>query len=368
MKILFAGLGNLSSQVFDLFVLRAKPGDQFLVAGRNQAYIQERCRWTHSAALHLGKSIHVDTTSMDVWNIDQMSHIISAFQPDVIFSSMAMLSATSVSRQIPDALSQQLQKAQGAWMPITLAPLYKLMQAVQQTRRKIIVLNAAAPDNLHPVLAKVGLAPTSGIGNLANTISPLRQAIATQLHQSVEHIQIFFFAHADVSQMLRSGTTGGVPFHLTAFSRGEDITSQLDIPALFRTLPLTLKHEYTQLLTAATAATILETLTTENSAITHAPGPDGLPGTYPIQRKAQGIEVILPPGLTREEAIRINQDGLRMNGIESIADDGTVHFSEKHAAVLQNMLGYDCKRLPLSEVENRAHELLTKYNAFISRH
>jgi hypothetical protein len=31
MRILFVGLGNLGSQVFDLFVLRAQRGDQFLV-------------------------------------------------------------------------------------------------------------------------------------------------------------------------------------------------------------------------------------------------------------------------------------------------------------------------------------------------
>jgi hypothetical protein len=35
MKILFVGLGNLGSQVFDLFLLRSTNDQQFLVAGRN---------------------------------------------------------------------------------------------------------------------------------------------------------------------------------------------------------------------------------------------------------------------------------------------------------------------------------------------
>ncbi len=361
MKILFVGFGNLGAQVFDLFVLRAKRGDQFLVGGRNLNYLRERTRWTAAAAFQLGTPVNIDVTEMDVCNIDQTAQTISSFKPDLIFSSVTLLPSARIS-QLPPPLFERLAQAKGGpWLPTTLALVYRLMLAVRETGLKITVLNAGTPDNSHEILSKVGLAPSSGIGNIGLTVPPLKKAIAEQLHKSLEQIEVLFFAHTYVVQSLRTGTTGGAPFHLTAFVDGEDTTAQLDLPTLFRTLPATLEHEYTQLLTAASAATIFEVITATPSVIVHAPGPNGLPGGYPIQKGSQGIEVVLPHGFTLEEAIRINQGGQKLEGIERIDKDGTVYFTEANMAILKEVLGYECRRMPLAEVEGWARELRAKY-------
>ncbi len=361
MKILFVGLGNLGSQVFDVFVLRAKRGDQFLVVGRNQEYLRERVCWTAAAALQLGVPVQVDTAYLDVWNIDQTAQTITTFKPDVIFSSVSILPSATISH-LPSPHFERLTQARGGpWLPTTLVLVYKLMLAVKETGLKTIMLNGGTPDNSHEVLAKVGLAPTSGIGNIALTIPPLKQAIAEQLCRPLEQVEILFFAHSYVVQSLRMGTTGGAPFHLAALVDGEDVTSQLDLSALFSRLPATLQHEYTQLLTAASAATVFDALTTDTSTIVHAPGPNGLPGGYPVQVGKQGLEVVLPQGLTLDEAIRINQGGQRLDGIERIDDDGTVYFAERNMAILKETLDYECLRMPLSEVEERARELRERY-------
>ncbi len=367
MRILFVGLGNLGSQVFDLFALRAKAGDQFLIAGRNLDYLRERANWTTSAALQLGTSIKVTTTFMDVWNIDQAAQTISQFKPDVIFSSVTILPSASISR-LPFPLFQKLVQAQGGpWLPTTLALLYKLMQAVKETGLKINVLNGGTPDNSHEILSKIGLAPACGIGNIALTILPLKQAIAEQLHRPLEQAEVLFFAHSYVVQSLRKGTPGGAPFHLSAFVDGEDVAAQLDLPTLFNTLPATLEHEYTQLLTAASAATVFDALTTNISAVVHAPGPRGLPGGYPVRVGKQGLEVVLPQDLSLDEAIRINQEGQRLDGVERIDDDGTVHFVERNMAILKETLGYECLSMTLAEVEGRAKELHARFLALASK-
>src|SRR5579859_2908802 len=363
MRVLFVGLGNLGAQVLDLFVLRAKGEHQFLVGGRNLDALGERCRWTASAALQLGFSVQVDATFMDVCNIDQTAQTIAIFKPDVIFSSVTALRSAVIS-QLPRPLFERLKEARGGpWMPTSLVLVSKLMQAVKETGLKMIVLNTASPDNAHAVLEKVGLAPTSGIGNLAIAIAPMKQAIATQLHRPLEQVEVRFFAHNYAFQRLRGGTIDGAPFHLTVFVNGEDVTTQLDLTALLSTLPLTLEHEYTQLLTAATAATIFDVLTTKTATIVHAPGPNGLPGAYPVHMGKQGLEVVLPQGLTLEDAIRINQEGQRLDGIEKIDPDGTVSFVEENMAILKQVLGYDCRHMPLSEVEYWAQELQARYKA-----
>jgi hypothetical protein len=315
----------------------------------------------------MGTLVNIDVTLMDVWNIDQTAQTISSFKPDVIFSSVTLLPSASISH-LPPPLFERLAHAKGGpWLPTTLALVYRLMQAVRETGLKIPVLNGGTPDNSHEALSKVGLAPTSGIGNIGLTVPPLKKAIADQLYRPLEQIEVLFFAHTYVVQSLRTGTTGGGPFHLTAFVGGVDTTAQLDLPALFRTLPATLEHEYTQLLTAASAATVVEVVTTTPAVVVHAPGPNGLPGGYPIQRGSQGIEVVLPDGLALEEAIRINQGGQKLEGIERIDEDGTVYFTERNMAILKEVLGYECRRMPLSEVEQWARELRARYLELVNR-
>ncbi len=364
MKILFVGLGNLGSQVFDLFVLRAQKGDQFLVGGRNLAYLNERANWTAAAVLQLGLQVQVETTYMDVWNIEQTAQTIAAFQPEVIFSAVTVQRSSIIS-QLPQPYFEQLAKAKsGPWMPLTLVLVYKLMQAVKQTGLPITVLNGGSPDNAHAVLGKVGLAPTSGIGNVALAVAPLKQALALQFRRPVEQVEVLLFGHSSVMQRLRKGTAGGAPMHLSAFLDGEEITSRLDLPALLDTLPATLEHEYTQLLTAATAATVLNAITGKTQETVHAPGPRGLPGAYPFRNENGSITIVLPPNFSLDEAIRINQQGQRLDGIERIDENGTVFFTEQNMTILKEVLGYECRRMPISEVEVWARDLHARYRSF----
>ncbi len=77
--------------------------------------------------------------------------------------------------------------------------------------------------------------------------------------------------------------------------------------------------------------------------------------------------MVFPQGLTLEEAIRINEDGQRLDGIEQIDNDGTVYFTERNMAILKEVLGYECRRMPLAEVEGWARELRAKYLELLHR-
>jgi hypothetical protein len=366
--MLFVGLGNLGSQIFDLFLLRAIGNHQFLVAGRNQEYLKERTNLSLFAATQLGVYPDITYTYMDVSNIDQTAQTISSFNPDIIFCAVTAQRWLTI-QDLPKPIFETLLRAQpGPWLPLTLLPVYQLMQAVQQSGVDTQVINGSFPDTINAILGKIGLAPTIGIGNLANTIPAVRRSIALQLKEPVEHVGVLFFGHHYVHhRLLSDGNTGGARFHLTALVNGEDLTHLLDIKSIFDLLSTTLRmREYTQLLTAASAMTVLETMIDHTGNTLHAPGPNGLVGTYPIRISTTGIEVVLPQGLALEEAIRINEDGQKLDGIERIVEDGTVYFTERNMAILKDTLGYECRRMPLSEVEQWAAELRSKFLELMS--
>lgn len=54
-----------------------------------------------------------------------------------------------------------------------------------------------------------------------------------------------------------------------------------------------------------------------------------MPGAYPGRVSAEGVEVVLP-GITLEEAIEIDKEGGKIDGIEDIREDGTSVFIDEN--------------------------------------
>ena len=106
----------------------------------------------------------------------------------------------------------------------------------------------------------------------------------------------------------------------------------------------------------------------DTGELCHAPGPNGLPGGYPVRAGADGVEVFLPEGITMEGAIRINEEGAKADGIERIEDDGTVVFSSDAANIMREVLGYDCRPMRPHESEERAKELSSAYNRLLAKY
>ncbi len=370
MKILLIGLGNLGSCILDMLV--RVPGEHiFLVAGRNSDYLHQRTNLSLLMALQLGSLPEITCTFMDLWNIDHTATIIAQFQPDMIVYA-ATLQRLGDNDNFPPLITQQLAIApMGPRLPLHFVLLYKLMQAIQQTGLAITVLNAIYPDVVNPVLGRVGLAPTTGIGDLANNIPALRMSIAHTLHRPIASVDVRVVMARYVSYWMTRMPMTNAPFHLTALVNNEDQTALLDRKTLFSPLLTTLKRVgglTGLLMTAASATLLFEGIVRNTGAITHAPGPHGLPGGYPVRVNTQDIEVLLPENLSLQEAIQINKAGLRLDGIEEIDHNGTVSFTEQSMTIYKEVLGYECKRLPLSEIEERAKELQVRYLALASKY
>lgn len=95
----------------------------------------------------------------------------------------------------------------------------------------------------------------------------------------------------------------------------------------------------------------------DTNELSHAPGPEGLVGGYPVNINKDGAKVFIPEGMTREKAIQINEEAQKWDGIERIEQDGTVVFTDEAYTTFKNLLGYDCKEMKVGETEERVKEL-----------
>lgn len=264
-------------------------------------------------------------------------------------------------------IAQQLARVPMApRLPFALSLLYPLMQAVQRSGRGLTtkVVNAIFPDMVHPILQQVGLAPLTGIGDLANNIPAIRVALAHQWQIPLSKIEARLIAAHWVSYWMSRMDVTGAPYHLSVVVDGQNATARIKRKELFQELRTTLKRvggTESLLMTASSALVVCQALLCNQSVLTHAPGPHGLPGGYPVKINAQEIVLDLPFDLTLEGAKQINEAGLRFDGIERFEPDGTVVFTDEAVCRYKELLGYECPRLPLAEVKEQAEELQQHY-------
>lgn len=370
-SIMMIGMGDLGGHVLEMLV-RAPGTRRIITADVNEDLAYRKTNIAVFGASQLGHYPEVEFTKIDLYNIEQTAEIISKFKPEIIYSAVT-LQSWWVINTLPKDVFEQLDKARfGPWLPMHLTLVYKLMQAVEQAGLDIQVVNSAFPDVVHPILDKVGLAPTIGIGNVANPVPAIRSSIAYRLGRPLKDVTVFFFAQHYLSHYLpRFGSTGGAPYYLKAMVDGRDVTSELNMDEVFRDLPTRFRRSggrEGQILTASSAAGIILAIADDTGDFMHAPGPSGLPGGYPVRIDGRGGKVVLPANLTLEEAIRINEDGQRFDGIDGIDRDATTHFTDNSVAIMKEMLNYDCKVMKLEETEERARELDAKFKEFARKY
>jgi len=368
---MMVGLGDLGGHVLEMLA-RAPGSRKIITADINEDWAYRKTNITAFGASQLGHYPELEFVKIDLYNIDQSAEIISKYKPEVIYSAVS-LQSWWVINTLPKEVFEELDIARfGPWLPMHLTLVYKLMQAVKQTGLDIKVINSAFPDATHTILDKVGLAPTIGIGNVANPVPGIRSSIAYRLGRPMKDVTVYFFAQHYVSHYLpRFGTAGGAPYYLKAVVDGEDVTNDVNMEEVFADIPTRFRRSggrEGQILTASSAAGITLAVTDDTGDFMHAPGPLGLPGGYPVRVNRDGGKVVLPKGLTMEEAVRINEERQSYDGIDKIDDEGTVTYAEKSVEIMRNMVGYDCKVMKLEETEEQTKELGRKFKEFAGKY
>ena len=103
----------------------------------------------------------------------------------------------------------------------------------------------------------------------------------------------------------------------------------------------------------------------DTGLLTHSPGPQGLPGGYPVRLRASGAAVVLPAGVTMEQALAFNKAGQRGDGIERIEADGTVVYTDKAVQIIKEIMGYELPSLQFDECDEQAAELIARFKALL---
>ncbi|MCW5654850.1 hypothetical protein [Hydrogenophaga sp.] len=368
--LLMIGVGDLAGLVLNLLV-QGKEFGKIILAGRDLAEMNRRKNLALLFSAQLGRYHRIECVQMDLQNVEQSAHWIRDLKPDVIFNT-ATLQSWRIITQLPTAAFKALDEAQfGPWLPMHLSLMHKLMKAVDLSGQKPFVVNAAFPDAVGPVLKSVGMAPQIGIGNVANVLPALRGALGLMLEVPLQEVHVSLYTQHYLSHRVpAAGDSGGAPYVARARINGHDVTGEVDFEDAFGLVQTKFQRTggaFRQLITASSAVSVLSPVLLEQTATVHAPAPGGLPGGYRVRLVGGEAVVDVPDGMALDTLIQVNNDCQRFDGIDRIEADGTVVFTEREMQVMHRLLGYECLRMPLSEVDARAEELGAKYREFFAK-
>ena len=149
-------------------------------------------------------------------------------------------------------------------------------------------------------------------------------------------------------------------FWLKIQVNGEDITHQFDTVELVKEA-LPVSGGYNQGPTASSGVKTALGILTDSGLYTHSPGPNGISGGYPVRLNSDVVEVVRPHELTQNEAEKINNRGMKADGIERVDNQGTVYFTTNTRELLEEFLGISRKYVKLDELMDMTKELRIGY-------
>lgn len=322
-RVVVVGAGDLGVRIALRLVACAGVGE-VIVAGRDTAATRARAHFIASCG-----NARVHFAPLDALDADAVATLIARTQPHLLVQCASMHSPWLLSGR-DDAVAQAFRGAGFAsQLPAQLPALLAVMRGVRQIGFDGAVVNCSFPDVTHAALQGLGLAPTIGIGN-AGMIHLIGCAA---LRARREGRQLRTLAHHAHVSMVAGGTVGEVP----AAQRPRMYLDDVEVPVdqlLADSAALPLTRELNEITAAHAVQVIAANLGLTAPLHTAAPGVTGLPGGWPVTVSRGAIDFDLPAGVTHAQVLAFNRTMGRMDGVERIDADGTVHFTAAVKAAL----------------------------------
>jgi len=369
-KIMLIGIGELGGIVLE-FMSRIPGICEIVTADSNADWGLRKTNSAIEGASYMGLYPNIKFYLIDLLNIEKTAELLKKINPTVICNGTTLQSWWVVN-ELPPEVNAKIYKdkcAIGPWTAMHLALTSKLMKAVKMSGIDTYVVNTSYPDATNPSLGRIGLAPTAGVGNMDLAVPYIQKAASEILNVPMKNVGVELIAHHyHAYYWCRYGTGFEVPSYLRVYVGKEDVTDQLgDMKQFIAELPkrgMRPAGRHGQFVVAGSCLKNIMAIFNDTGEITHAPGPQGLEGGYPVRLSRKGAEVVLPKGLTLRQAREFNLEGQRHDGIQEIKANGDVVMTDEAYHTFKEMLNIDCRVITIEDSYEQAMELRKKFHEF----
>ncbi|MDP6787333.1 MAG: hypothetical protein QGI13_09430 [Rhodospirillales bacterium] len=311
--VLVAGTGAFAGRViFDLAAGAEKPLT-VAIGGRNP----DRMDWLRTAAnaraAIFGRQAAFSIAPINWETPESIAETIAATQPRVIVQA-ATLQPPSVAHAGDSEWSRMVMSGGLSITSVFQALLSaRTAQAMRVAGVDAAFINCCYADVANGIIAAKGLPMTCGVGNVAILATMFEGDLGIR---QPGHVKVLAHHHNLGTWRGPAAERGGIPPR--TWINGKEID---DVYARFAHLRLT--RESAIDISGCTAVPVIVALIGHQDRLCHVPGPDGLPGGYPVNIEGGVLSLDLPESVTRDEAIAWNRQFEDENGLV-VEDDGQV--------------------------------------------
>lgn len=193
-KILLIGLGGLGSTILELLARQEWVGP-IVVASRNAEKGFARCNLVRLGAMAQGYAPDLSFVPLDLGEQEAVVRLVRQLSPDLILHT-ATLQPWWLADLLPEEPRERLRQAGfGVWLPLHLPLTLRLMEALRAAGYRGVILSAPFPDVVNCILGRIGLAPTCGVGNLAEVVPKVRWLAAGRLGADLTEVRVWMVGH-----------------------------------------------------------------------------------------------------------------------------------------------------------------------------
>ncbi|AOO82591.1 hypothetical protein [Bosea vaviloviae] len=303
--ILISGTGGFAARIaFDIAATTEQPV-HVTIAGRNQ----ERLRWLRTAAnaraALFGKPARFDTHAIDLLAPDAADALLAATGPRILVQA-ASIQTSQVIAQRGNAWTRLVAEGGLSATAVFQALISaRVAAAITRSGEAITLVNCSFPDVVNGIITALGHDVACGMGNVAILSNVFAGSASVPAGAEVKVL-----AHYQNLAAWRRPPTerGGPPPRVWIDGREVD-----DVFARFADIQLT--PEPVIEISGASGVPMLLAMAAGREWRGHVPGPNGLPGGYPVRLSEGTLKLDLPAGLTQEEAVAWNAAFEQENGL-----------------------------------------------------
>ncbi|MFF5206599.1 hypothetical protein [Streptosporangium sp. NPDC000396] len=346
--VLIIGVGDVGQQLA-LGLAAGGRVRRLVLAGRSPAVVGETAAMVASASDCL-----VEPVRLDALRQDDVAELLDRTRPDVVVQCAALQGPWALAGRIGPRTQGVLAAGLGLRLPYQLPVILNVMKAVRDAGWTGPVANLSFPDVTGPVLQRLGLAPTLGLGNAGMVLLRARAALRAARPESDLSLIRVLAQHAQVLDVMQSRKPADPGDRCRIFLGEEGLR---DDACAYRAPALAPGPRYNPV-TVAAALPVLEALLPGGAPLRWStPAPNGLPGGYPVRIADGSVALDLPPGLDLAEAVAFNERVGQGDGVERIDKDGTVHFTEACRAAVEAFAPDLAEPLAVDDLARRAARL-----------
>lgn len=311
--VLLFGTGAFAARIALDIAASADAPVRVCLAGRNAARLDWLRLAGNARAAIFGRPAAFTAEAVDLAGEDEAAALIARLRPSVIVQAASLQQSSVISAQ-GNAWSRLVAEGGLSATAVFQAVLtLRVARAMRAAGHAAPLVNACFPDVVNGLIVAAGHPVACGTGNVAI----LSNAFAGGPGQAGRIKVLAHYQTIGVFRLPPASRRGPVP---RVWIDGQEVE---DVLARFRDVRLTTEPAIE--ISGASGVPLILAMARGTPWQGHVPGPNGLPGGYPVRWQDGAITPDLPPGIDLADAIRWNAHFEEENGLV-VGEDGRATY------------------------------------------